>query len=173
MSKKIGKVKVPYANTNIDPEDTKADITKRLKAHGITSDHIQWTGEVLKFIMPYMVNGIQKGLGFEIHPPHIVANKRTWNTEKAHYEKIDVPLTAQAMRLMLWYIDVKLKAIEWGLVDIKEELMYNIVIPGTDTRVGEVIMERIENDTLAKLPAPENDQEHRRVIDAGYEVKKQ
>lgn len=172
MSKKFGKTKVWYANTKIDPDDTKADITKRLKAHGVTSEHIQWTGDVLKFIMPYEVNGVQKGIGFEIRPPHIFANKRTWNTEKARYEKIDVPLTAQAMRLMLWYIDTKLKAIEWGLVDIKEELMQNIIIPGTDTLVGDVIMKRIKEDTLAKLPAPEADpSEDRRTVEAGYQMK--
>jgi hypothetical protein len=169
MSKKFGKTKIWYANTKIDPEDTKADITKRLKIHGITSDHIQWTGDILKFIMAYEVNGVQKALCFEIRPPHIVANKRTWNTEKARYEKIDVPLTAQAMRLMFWYIDSKLKAIEWGLVDIKEELMQNIIIPGTDTRIGDVIMKRIEEDTLAKLPAPDTEKpEDRRVIEAEY-----
>jgi hypothetical protein len=130
----IGKVKVPYSGTKIDPEDTKADITKRLKAHGITSERIQWTGDTLRFIVPYEVNGVQKGLGFEIKPPHIAAKKRTWNAGRGRYEIIEVPLVAQAMRLMLWYIDAKLKAIEWGLVDTREEWMPNIVIPGTNTR---------------------------------------
>ena len=165
---RMGKVKVPYAGTKIDPEDTKANITKRLKQHGI--NQIQWTNDVLRFVVPMEIHGMQKGLGFEIRPPHIISNKRTWNSDKGRYEKIDVPLVAQAMRLMLWYVDAKLKAIEWGLVDIKEELMPNIVIPGTDKLVGEVIMERIANDTLAKLPAPEPE-EKRRVIEAEYKAK--
>ncbi len=167
----IGKVRVPYNGTKIDPEDSKADITKRLKSHGITPDHIQWTGDTLRFIVPYEVNGAQKGLGFEIKPPRIVAKKRSWNADRGRYEIMEVPLVAQAMRLMLWYIDAKLKAIEWGLVDTREEWMPNIVIPGTNLKVGEVIMERIENDTLAKLPAPEPNQQSRRTIEAGYEVK--
>ena len=156
------KTKIPYANTSVDPEDTKANIKKLLKSYGITK--IQETSvdgdDVIRFIGA--VNG--RDLTFEIRPPPIYETKRTWNDVKGKYEKVSVFMVAQAWRLVYWYIDAKLKAVKWGLVSIEREFLNQLLV-GPKT-MGDIISERIQSDRdLLKLVDQTQDSP-RRVIDA-------
>lgn len=165
------KASVPYASTKVDPEDTKAAITKLLKANGVEPQWIQWTGDVLRFAVSYEQGGEKRSLGFEIRPPRLTALKRSWNEEKGRYEKLDVALPAQSMRLLYWYVDAKMKATRWGLSDVQREWMPNIVIPGTDTTVGDVVAQRIESGDLGRLALTDQSGEKRETIAASFEVK--
>ena len=170
MSKKIkAGLKIPYADTKISPEKTKAEIAEMLKSHGI--ENIQWTAfrgeEVLRFLKEVELKGVRRELMFEVRPPRIMAKKRTWNVKEGKYILVNVPLWAQAWRLVYWYLETKLKAVEWGLVSLEREMMAQITVPlpdGSVTSLGDVIERRIAEDTLAKLPSPED--EGRKVIEA-------
>ena len=160
----IKKPTIPYAGTTIDPEDTKADIKKLLKSHGITK--IQDTtvdgDDVIRFVGT--VNG--RDLTFEVRPPPIYETKRTWNAEKGRYEKLSVYMVAQAWRLVYWYLEAKLKAVKWGLVSIEREFLNQLLV-GPNT-LGDVISERISRDQdILKLEAPP--EEGRRAVDAGVD----
>lgn len=176
MTEKARKVKIPYENTKISPEDTKAGIEKMLKKNGITD--IQWTStrgeEYLRFAVEATVRGVRRTIGFEIRPPTILAKKRIWNTKQSRYELINVPMWAQAWRLVFWYLETKLKAIEYGLVSVEKELMAQIMVPiGQDRYVslGDIIERQIAEDKLAKLPSPEEMEEERTFVKA-EEVKR-
>jgi len=170
MSKKVkAEPKIPYADTKISPEKTKAEISEMLKSHGI--ENIQWTAfrgeEVLRFLKEVDLKGVRRELMFEVKPPRIMAKKRTWNVKEGKYILVNVPLWAQAWRLVYWYLETKLKAVEWGLVSLEREMMAQITVPlpdGSVTSLGDVIERRIAEDTLAKLPSPED--EGRKVIEA-------
>jgi len=170
MSKKVkAEPKIPYADTKISPEKTKAEISEMLKSHGI--ENIQWTAfrgeEVLRFLKEVDLKGVHRELMFEVKPPQIMARKRSWNVKEGKYMKVNVPMWAQAWRLVYWYLEAKLKAVEWGLVSLEREMMAQITVPlpdGSVTSLGDVIERRIAEDTLAKLPSPED--EGRRVVEA-------
>lgn len=176
MTEKPKQVKVPYADTSISPEDTKAGIEKMLKKNGITD--IQWTStkgeEYLRFAVEATVRGVRRNIGFEIRPPLILSKKRVWNIKLSKYELINVPMWAQAWRLVFWYLEVKLKAIAYGLVSVEKELMAQIMVPiGQDRYIslGDIIDRQIAEDKLAKLPAPEEIQEEERKFVKAEEVK--
>jgi hypothetical protein len=165
MSKKA-KPKIPYADTRISPEKTKAEITELLKAYGI--EDVQLTSykgeESLRFMKEVELRGVRRTLAFEVRPPNIRAKKRTWNMKEGRYEKVNVPMWAQAWRLVYWWLESKLKAIEWGLVSLEREMLAQVLIPIKDDRgvvvdektLAEIVEQRIAEDTLAKLPSPED-----------------
>ena len=177
MAKKVrAEPKIPYADTKISPDKTKAEISEMLKSHGI--ENIQWTAfrgeEVLRFLKEVELKGVRRELMFEVKPPRIMAKKRSWNVKEGKYILVNVPLWAQAWRLVYWYLETKLKAVEWGLVSLEREMMAQITVPlpdGSVTSLGDVIERRIVEDTLAKLPSPED--EGRRVIEAELVEKKE
>ena len=170
MSKKVkAEPKIPYADTKISPEKTKAAISEMLKSHGI--ENIQWTAfrgeEILRFLKEVDLKGVHRELMFEVKPPQIMARKRSWNVKEGKYMKVNVPMWTQAWRLVYWYLETKLKAVEWGLVSLEREMMAQITVPlpnGSSSTLGDVIERRIAEDTLAKLPSP--DDEGRKVVEA-------
>jgi hypothetical protein len=177
MSKKVkAEPKIPYADTKISPDKTKAEISEMLKLHGI--ENIQWTAfrgeEVLRFLKEVELKGVRRELMFEVKPPMIMAKKRTYDVKESKYILINVPLWAQAWRLVYWYLEAKLKAVEWGLVSLEREMMAQITVPlpdGSALTLGDVIERRIAEDTLAKLPSP--DDEGRRVVEAEFVERKE
>ena len=161
MSKRL-----PYAGTKVDPEDTKANINKLLKAHGIQD--VQWTTlrgeESLRFIFRTEA----KDVGFEIRRPTILAKKRTWNVKRGKYEAVQVPMLAQAWRLVYWYLDLKLKAIEYGLASVEREFL-NQMLVGPRT-VGDIIEERLSQDQELFKLEDKTEEEPRKVIEAQYQI---
>lgn len=144
---KVKQVRIPYSNTTIPPERTKADIEKLLKEHGIQD--IQWQtyqGETrLAFIWHLTVKGVEKEVMFEFKPPVIPTTKRTWTGMR--YEKVSVNLDATAYRLLWHYLKNKLEAVRWGLESMEKEFLSHAVVAlpnGTKTTVGERIEEVLE-----------------------------
>ena len=136
--------KIPYSNTTIPPERTKADIEKMLQEHGITD--IEWTtyqGKTdLKFIWKVTVKGVQKEIMFRFSPPEIPATKRVWTGSRT--ERVHVNLLATSYRLLWHYLKNKLEAVRWGLESMEKEFLSHAVqsLPdGTTTTVGERIDE--------------------------------
>lgn len=144
------KPSLPYANTKASPEKTKAQISELLKRYGIQD--IQWTSyrgeELLQFI--HRLDS-PKGaeIRFEIKPPVITARRRTWNVKEGHYQIINAPMWAQAWRLVYWYLETKLKAIEYGLATVEREFMSRVMIPATNVTLGDAFEKPIIEGKLA------------------------
>lgn len=141
---KTQKVKIPYSNTTIPPERTKADIEKMLKEHGI--EDIQWTTykgkTVLKFLWKIQIQGVDKEIMFQFSPPLIPSVKRSWTGVR--YERIHVNLEATSYRLLWHYLKNKLEAVRWGLESMEKEFLSHAVVSlpnGQETTVGERIEE--------------------------------
>ena len=149
-------IKIPYSNTTIAPERTKADIEKMLKENEIQD--IQWTtlnGETtLRFLWRIELKGVQKAIMFQFKPPIIPSKKRTWTGMR--YETITVNLEATAYRLLWHYLKNKLQAVKWGLESMEREFLSHAVISlpsGQTATVGErinEIMERFETPQLTE-----------------------
>ena len=173
MGKETAK-KIPYADTKISSEQTKAEIERMLKQNNIKN--MQWTSlegdDTLKFMQEVEVKGVKRRLIFQVRPPKIFTKKRSYNIKAQRYEKITVPLEATAWRLVFWYLKNKLDAVKYGLSTLEQELMPQILtsLPdGSETTVGQIIEKAIAEDRLAKLPAPdETETPERKVVEVEY-----
>lgn len=150
-------LRIPYSNTTIQPERTKADITKLLEDHGIKDhDWMSYRGRTtLKFIWALEVKGVQKEIMFMFSPPEIPSNKRVWTGSRT--ERVSVNLIATAYRLLWHYLKNKLEAVRWGLESMEKEFLSHAVVSlpdGSVTTVGEKIEDVYEAVRSPALEAP-------------------
>lgn len=162
------KIRIPYSNTTISPERTKADIEKLLREHGI--EDIQWTSfqgkTTLAFAWTFTVNGKEKGVLFEFSPPMIPTTKRTWTGMR--YERVTVNLEATAYRLLWHYLKNKLEAVRWGLESMEKEFLSHAVYQlenGQETTVGEHI-EELMNTLKSPALSFKKERDETKIIDA-------
>lgn len=156
---------IPYKNTTIPPERSKAEIEKLLKQHGIQDT--QWTsykGEtVLRFLWQLQVKGVQKEIMFEFKPPVIEAKKRVMSRTDQRSIKAIVQLEATAYRLLYWYLKNKLEAVQFGLQSVEKEFLSQAVVAlpnGKQTTVGEsidAVLETVRSPALTYQPEKRND----------------
>jgi len=158
--------KAPYANTTKDPDSTIADINRLLREYGITN--YQWTtlysdrNVTLKFAIPKEPG---KNIMVKVIPPAFVQRRRTWNEKAGKYEKLELPNWSQSFRLMWWWLKVKLEAVAYGLREVEEEFLSDIVIrlpSGEESTVGEMIRPRLTSgqgdvSEIAALPEKQED----------------
>ena len=145
---------IPYANTKIAPEQTKAEIEKLLKDHGIMD--IQWTtyqGEsTLKFLFRVTIKGVEKEVMFAFRPPMIQMKKKQYSRQNYRYEKIIMDNAPVSYRLLYWYLKSKLEAVQFGLETVEKEFMSHILVAlpgGKETTLGENLNKVVE---MVKLP---------------------
>jgi hypothetical protein len=163
-------MKIPYSNTTIAPERTKAEIEKMLHEYGIAD--VQWTTyknqTTLRFIWHLIVKGVEKEIMFQFTPPIIPAAKRTWTGMR--YEKVNVRLDATAYRLLWHYLKNKLEAVRWGLESMEKEFLSHAVVSlpnGTVATVGDKIDDVLESARLevVKVPSLEYQKDEGKTID--------
>ena len=170
---------IPYANTTIAPEQTKAEIEKLLKEHGIRD--IQWTsyqGETtLKFLFKVQVRGVEREIMFAFKPPNIDMKKRTYNRSRYCYETVTMDNAPVSYRLLYWYLKTKLEAVQFGLESVEKEFMSHIMVAlpdGKGITLGEKLTEVVE---MARLPnftdkkAITAESEAEKVVEADFEQK--
>ena len=74
-------MRIPYQDTTIPPEKTKADIETLLKKAGAKAavwaeDYEHGQPPILEFIMEVEVNGVKRKLGFKMTPPALAQRKK-------------------------------------------------------------------------------------------------
>lgn len=169
---KSKKLRIPYSQTTIPPERTKADIEKLLREHNI--EDIQWTtyqgDATLRFLWKLEVKGVYKEIMFQFTPPIIPATKRVWTGTRT--EKVQVQLTATSYRLLYWYLKNKLEAVQYGLESLEKEFLSHAVVAlpnGKQVTVGERIQEvyeAVRSPALTYQP-----QSSEKTVEADYEEK--
>jgi hypothetical protein len=136
--------RIPYSDTTIPKERSKADIELLLTNHGIKD--VQWTtyhGETsLRFIWHLTVKGVEKEIMFQFTPPMIETKKRVWNQTDQRTIKATVQLENTAYRLLWHYLKNKLEAVRWGMETLEKEFLSHAVVSlptGEVTTIGENI----------------------------------
>jgi hypothetical protein len=103
--------RIPYSDTTIAKERTKADIETMLQKHSV--EDVQWTtyhGETsLRFAWRLTVKGVEKEILFQFVPPIIHAKKRVWSASDQKTIKANVQLENTAYRLLWHYLKSKLE----------------------------------------------------------------
>ena len=165
---------IPYSNTKIAPEQTKADIEKLLKEHGVKD--IQWTTyqskTTLQFIWRVTVKGVEREIAFCFAPPNIQVGRRLYNPHAYRTEKVQMLHEPAAYRILWWYLKAKLEAVQFGLETLEKEFMSHILVSlpdGSSVTFGERLDTAIQlghvESTFA-LPEPKKQERNEvKVID--------
>jgi hypothetical protein len=168
-------VRIPYSGTKISPEQTKGEIEKLLKEHGIQD--IQWTtyhGETtLKFIYGLDFRGVHKEIMFSFTPQNIPKTVRQYNPKIFRTEKIKVNDEPVAYRLLWWYLKAKLEAVSYGLESVEKEFLSHILLSlpnGQQATIGEKIFETLTTiEEHLALPETKPPVDTSKVIDVEVE----
>ena len=154
------KLKAPYSDTEVPADKTKFQIETLLRTYG--AQGTQWTTAwdqervQLKFAMPTS-DGHQ--VMIRIDPPTFTAKRKNWNRTKGGYDIVEEPNWAQSMRLMHHYLKGKLEAVAWGLKDVEEEFLNDVLVHdqrGREATVGELIGRKaLSQGQLERLPVAE------------------
>ena len=162
-------MKLPYGNTTVSAERSKAEIEKLLKENEIQD--IAWITvqgkTTLSFRYYVEVKGVQKGIVFQFSPPQIFVTKRTYNPKINRYEKLTFLNEPVSYRLLWWYLKAKLEAVKFGLESLEKEFMSQILLslPQGDTTMGEVVKKAIETGRLEQIALPEQVEE-RKIVES-------
>jgi hypothetical protein len=158
--------KLPYADTVIPPERTKADIDTMLHEFKIEGENaaevtgIRWTDlppnlPVLEFMVRYIdAKSVKHEQAFRLAPP-LLTKQATQKDRYGYREKINVRADAQSMRLLYWYLKSKLEAVLFGLTDISHEFLSEALfrLPnGQSATVGDYIVPKLSDNKIPALP---------------------
>ena len=155
--------KAPYSGTEVPAEKTKFQIEKLLREFGAQA--AQWATVweqdkvQLKFAMPTEGG---RSVVIRIDPPLFMSERKNWNKLKGKYDVTEEPNWAQSMRLLYHYLKGKLEAIAWGLKDVEEEFLNDIVVrgpKGEEATVGQLIdSSALAEGKLQALPPGRNEE---------------
>jgi hypothetical protein len=142
----------PYAGTEVPPERSKQQIEKLLREYG--ADGVQWSEiwaqnkSTLSFI--FGIDNDRKIL-VRLEPPAFAQKRRTWNPAQGRYEQVDSPNWAQSYRLLYAYLKAKLESIAYGLRDVEEEFLSDLVVRdrmGREATVKELYQQQLGSGEL-------------------------
>ncbi|HZY69987.1 MAG TPA: hypothetical protein VFF67_03290 [Thermoplasmata archaeon] len=158
----------PYAGTEIPPERSRQLIDKLLRRYGV--DAVVWSevwakNRVLLEFVVQLDDG--RAVKVRLEPPAFAAKRKSYNSTTGHYELVDAPNWAQSYRLLYYYLKTKLESVVYGLRDIEEEFLSDLVVrdkTGRETTVGEIARAQLASGELR--PAIEGPRE---PVDAEFQ----
>ena len=156
---------MPYTGTEVSAEQRFIKIDKMLRDYGITKS--QWTKDwdtdhiELKFIIE-QEDG--KVIGIKLVAPLFVAGHRVWNEKLGKSEIKQAKNWAQSLALFEHYLKTKLESIAFGLRDVREEFLADILVKdaeGREKTIAEVIEPALKSAgvTFPRLAAPKEGEE--------------
>ena len=170
------KIKPPYKDSELDPDHSIADINKLLRKYGIND--YQWTTlwdqgviELRVMIETAGLDGKMKKIGIKVSPPIFKSKRRTWDAKKGHYVAQDLPNYSQAMRLLFHWLKIKIESVAFGLKEVEEEFMSDLIVRSPDGRestLGKAFKLQIANGVTALPFLPSKDEPEDHVVDAEY-----
>lgn len=163
--------KMPYLGTKISADLTQIQIFKLLRLYGI--EEKRWTDQGENTLLEFShVLGNGKTITFAFKLPILMIERRIWDESKGYVKKL-VRHRGAEMRLLFWYLNAKLQAIEWGLESFEMEMATHAVVrqAGGSTTFGEVIRPHFEQGQLPEVKAlPVREPVRDRIIDVTPEA---
>ena len=142
------KGKKPYAGTAVSVDQSKAHVSKLLREYG--AEGVAWTdnfqtGQVqLRFVVR-REDG--RATAFQITPAAFKEKHSTWDSTKGRTVTVEAPNWPRAMRLLHAWLKSKLESIAFGLTEVEEEFLAQMVIrdaTGRETTAGELVLPALE-----------------------------
>jgi hypothetical protein len=163
--------KPPYESTKVDPDQTKMQIDKLLRDYGVSQ--VQWTTDYannqvkLAFRVEAEINGVKKIIGLQLEPPTFATKRKTWNPAKG-YVTVYAPNWSQSMRLLYYWLKVKLESVAYGFSSVEKEFLSQVIVslPNGQVRtVGDLLS---DPERLGKLAL--EDKEPNQASEAQWKV---
>jgi hypothetical protein len=148
----------PYAGTTVGVDQSKNRITKLLRDYG--AEGVSWTdnfqtGAVnLRFVV---TREDGRATAFSVTPAAFKEKHSSWDPVKGRTVTIESPNWPRALRLLEAWLKTKLESIAFGLTEVEEEFLAQMVVRdqyGQETTVGETLIPAIESSG-GRLPALE------------------
>ena len=142
------KGKKPYAGTSVGVDQSKAQISKLLRDYG--AEGVSWTdnfqtGQVnLRFVV---VREDGRSTAYSITPAAFKEKHTSWDSTKGRQITVEAPNWPRAMRLLMSWLKTKLESIAFGLTEVEEEFLAQMVVRdarGQETTAGELVLDAIE-----------------------------
>jgi hypothetical protein len=153
------KGKKPYDGTTVSVEQSKSQVTTLLRQYG--AEGVAWTdnfqtGQVnLRFVVS---RDDGRTTQYSITPPPFKEKHQQWNAKLGRREIVEAPNWPRAMRLLHSWLKSKLESIAFGLTEVEQEFLAQMVVrdaTGRETTAGELVLEAIETgDGRLALNAP-------------------
>jgi hypothetical protein len=149
--------KAPYSDTSVDPDRTIAEINKMLRAYGISN--YQWTTMWERHVVQLrfaIETAPGKGVMIRVSPPTFLAKRRTWDAKAGRHVVVEAPNWAQSLRLLLYWLKAKVESVAYGLREVEEEFLADILVKTPDGReatVAELVRPALESGE-AELVVP-------------------
>lgn len=144
--------KPPYHGTEVPPERTKGEIERLLREFG--ADGVSWS-EIwsqnkaqLQFILEVESD---RRILVRLEPPPFLGKHKSYDPQTGKTNEILAPNWAQSYRLLKAYLKAKLESIAFGLRDVEEEFLADLVVRdkfGRERTVREVYQEQLESGSL-------------------------
>lgn len=169
----IKPARAPYRDTEVTVERSQADINRLLAQFGILDT--QWTTawSIQKVSLRFITEGKNgKKVAFEISPPTFLAKRKTWDAKRGAYQTVEAPNWPQSFRMLLDYLKAKLRAVAYGLREVEEEFLNDMVVHdelGRETTVGKLVRPAIEGGRIL-LPQLDQPRDRANVHDAESRV---
>jgi hypothetical protein len=151
--------KAPYSGTQKDPDGTISDINKMLRAYGI--DSYRWTTlwEKNSVELTFVVESEPgKNLTIRVTPPVLLVSRRIYDEKTRRTSKKEIPDWHRSLRLMYWWMKAKIEAIAYGLREVEEEFLSDIVVrlpSGEETTVGKAIRPALAAGSNSVIDIPQ------------------
>ena len=163
--------KRPYERTTVSVDQSKAQISKLLREYG--AEGVSWadnfqTGQVqLRFVVRREDGRVT---AFQVTPAGFKEKHKTWDSTKGRAVTVEAPDWPRSMRLLHAWLKSKLESIAFGLTEVEEEFLAQMVIrdaAGRETTAGELVLPALETGggQLA-LEAPRKERDLSGVHDA-------
>lgn len=149
MTIRAPKGKAPYAGTSVGIDQSKLQISKLLREYG--AEGVSWTenfqtGMVnLRFVV---TREDGKSTAYSISPAAFKEKHSTYDPVRGRQTTVEAPNWPRAMRLLHAWLKTKLEAIAFGLTEVEEEFLAQMVVRdvhGQETTVGELAIPAIES----------------------------
>lgn len=142
------KGKHPYSGTPVGVEQSKMQISKLLRDYGV--EGVQWTddfqsGRVALRFLVRDENG--QATAFDIRPAPFMEPHKTYNARLGRTETKLEPSWPRALRALYVYLKAKLEAVAFGLTEVRQEFLAQMVIrdaQGREITAGELVLPAIE-----------------------------
>lgn len=138
------KGKKPYGGTPLTVDQSKGQISKLLREYGV--EGVQWTdnfetGQVhLRFVVRDEGGA---ATAFDIKPAPFLEDHKTYDSKVGHMVTVTAPSWPRAMRALYVYLKAKLEAVAYGLTEVREEFLSQMVVRdahGAETTAGELVL---------------------------------
>jgi hypothetical protein len=142
------KGKKPYAGTSVPIERSKGQITELLREYGAEgvawTDNFQTGAVQLRFAVR---RDDGRTTGYQITPAAFKEKHSSWDATRGRTVTVEAPNWPRAMRLLHAWLKTKLESIAFGLTEVEEEFMAQMLVQdqyGHETTVGELVLPAVE-----------------------------